>query len=318
MTKCKSWPSETNELYGYLWTLATAAATLAVTVFVSLVSKGGEVPAYTQNFTRCVGASMALGMMCFFRQEALLPRDDAAKSCFRFGIADWFFLWGYVKSLFFVSALQYSSLNTAFNPVVSALVSFAILDERLSKYKTFALLRNVALAPLIVDPFKDASSVGSLLMGFCWVLVAASGTANCRIVQRSNHQLPGIVLMFWGYALNALLWLPPGCIPPQLRVPILWPPVAADKNDLFETPVMTWVFMLMSGVLGASTTFFQGKALKYLEVGTFAVIVTPLTLVLCVVYSALEQPLGIVVWLGITLQILSIGVDIYMERGKKS
>jgi len=307
-------PSQQNQLLGFFWTFMTAAAMLAIAVFVSLVAKGGSVPTYTQNFTRCIGATMSLGVLCVMRKEPLLPSRDAMKSCWIFGIADWFFLWGYVKSLIYVTALQYSSLNTAINPVVSALVSFALLGERVGRYKTFALLRNVALAPLIVDPFQDGASVSNLLIGFFWVCVASCGTANCRIVQRSNDKLPGTVLMFWGYALNALLWFPPGCIPPSLRVPVLWPSVPADVNDQWLTPATTWANMLMSGVFGAACTFFQGKALQHIEVSTFAVICTPFALVLSVLYSALEQSLAGLVWLGISLQILCIAADIYIEQ----
>jgi drug/metabolite transporter (DMT)-like permease len=228
-------------------------------------------------------------------------------------LADWFFLWGYVKALIYVSVLQYTVINTSFGPVVSALMGLLVLGEQISRYKMCGLLRNVALAFLITDPFGERSSVTILVTGFLWVIVAAAGTGAMRIVQRSNAAIPPIVFMFWGYVLNTLLWLPPGCIPPKIRVSFLWPSVPQDSTDLFGLPMSTWIVMLLSGVLGASIMLAQGQALKYLDVGTYSMLVTPLALVQTVIYSSISASLGRLVWLGVSLQALAIMVDMYQE-----
>lgn len=251
--------------------------------------------------------------IAIIRQDSLLPSRLIARQCLTFGLADWFFLWGYVKALIYVSVLQYTVLNTSFGPVVSALMGLLVLGERISMYKVCGLFRNVALAFMITDPFGERSSATILVTGFLWVIVAAAGTGAMRIVQRSNAAIPPIVFMFWGYVLNTLLWLPPGCIPPKVRVPFLWPSVPQDSTNMFGLPVSTWIVMSLSGVLGASIMLAQGQALKYLDVGTYSMLVTPLALVQTVIYSSISASLGRLVWLGVSLQALAIMVDMYRE-----
>jgi len=71
--------------------------------------------------------------------------------------------------------------------------------------------------------------------------------------------------------------------------------------------------MSLSGVLGASIMLAQGQALKYLDVGTYAMLVTPLALVQTVIYSSISASLGRLVWLGVVLQALAIMVDMHQE-----
>merc|ERR1711957_1099952 len=117
-----------------------------------------------------------------------------------------------------------------------------------------------------------------------------------RIVQRSNETVPGVVLMFWGYTLNTLLWLPPGSIPPKLRIPFLWPSLPQDGHDLFQTPAEVWGIMFLSGFFGAGIMLAQGQALKHLDIATYSMICTPLALVLSVLHSALSNSLDQLVW----------------------
>merc|ERR1712107_678671 len=117
-----------------------------------------------------------------------------------------------------------------------------------------------------------------------------------------------------GYVLNTLLWLPPGRIPPKLRVPFLWPTIPQDAYNVWAIPASAWAIMILSGVLGAGIMTAQGQALKHLDVGTYALVVTPLGLVLTVLYSTLRQSLGALVWLGVALQSLAIAADVYQEK----
>merc|ERR1719291_1040473 len=151
-------------------------------------------------------------------------------------------------------------------------------------------------------------------MGFVWTLVAACGTGIMRIVQRSNAEVSGTVLMLWGYILNTLLWLPPGSIPPKLRVPGLWPAVPQDSHDVFAIPATSWAIMATSGCLGAAVMASQGHALKHLDVATYSIMVTPLSLVLNVLYSSFQKPQGTLVWVGIVLQVMAMLADVYQTR----
>jgi hypothetical protein len=151
-------------------------------------------------------------------------------------------------------------------------------------------------------------------MGFMWILVAQSGSAVMRVVQRSDDSTPGPVLMFWGYCLNTLLWLPPGSIPPKVRLPFLWPAVPQDKYDVWSIPLASFGVMALSGVLGALLMVCQGQALKHLAVGTYSTLVTPLGLVFTMLYSAMKSSLGWLVWLGVSLQVVALMADMYVEK----
>jgi drug/metabolite transporter (DMT)-like permease len=303
-----------SRLLGYAWTFATAAISLLTIIVTGLISTAGNIPAYTQNFTRCFAAALSLFVIAKVRGDALLPDRATVRACLVFGSADWFFLWGYVKALIFVTVLEFSAISTAFTPIVCAVLGYVALGETMSRYKMCGLLRNVVLGLMIVDPFSAEISVRRVTTGFIWILVAASGTGVMRLVQRSNDKVPGVVLMFWGYTLNTLLWLPPGSIPPKLRIPILWPSLPQDSTDLFLLPKETWAVMFASGFLGAGIMLAQGQALKHLDVATFSMIVTPLALVLSVLHSAVDHPLELVVWIGIALQVCAVAVDMYLEK----
>jgi len=201
------------------------------------------------------------------------------------------------------------------SPVISTVVSLTCLGEGLSKYKMFVLVRNAGLTLMIVNPFgTDATDFSKLIAGVAWVSVAALGTGTMRVVQRSNDAVPGTVLTFWGFAINSMLWFPPGCVPPELRVEVLWPPVPQDQHDINNTPVITWIIMCFSGILGAALMVVQGWALQHLDVGTYSMTVTPLGLVFSTLYGALQKPLAHVVILGVVLQVLALLLDMYLEK----
>jgi len=288
---------------------------LSTTVVTGFMSGMGLVPNYTQNFVRCFAAAATLRIATWLRGERVLVAKEAVRQCASFGLADWFFLWGNVKALIGISVLQYASMSNALGPGVAAILGYICLKEGLSGYRIFALVRNLALAFLIVNPFGEGmTSISALAVGLWWVLVAAGGTATMRIVQRSNKSVPGTVLTFWGYVINTILWFPPGCIPPQLRIPFLWPSVPADKADLFALPATIWIVMLLSGVFGAGVMVAQGLALKHLDVAMFSTIVTPLGLVLTTLYSALKAPLGWPALVGVLLQVVALIADAYKDK----
>lgn len=307
-------PEGQNRFLGYVWTFIVAAIMLLTIIITGLIAKSGDIPAYTQNFTRCFAAASSLGVLAKVQGVPLLPQKAMVRPCLVFGWADWFFLWGYVKALIFVTVLQFSAINTAFTPIVCALMSFVVLGEKMSGYQMCGLLRNVVLGLMIVNPFGGEIPMGTLVTGFIWILVAACGTGAMRIVQRSNETVPGVVLMFWGYTLNTLLWFPPGSIPPKLRIPFLWPSLPQDGYDLFQTPAEVWGIMLLSGFLGAGIMLAQGQALKHLDIATYSMICTPLALVLSVLHSALSNSLDQLVWIGLALQVCAVAADIYQDK----
>jgi len=302
-----------NRAVGLLLTGAVALTMLSTTVVTSFASNA-SVPNYTQNFIRCLAAAVTLRIATLCRGEAVGLNKEQVKPCMDFAIADWFFLWGYVKALIGVTVLQFASMTNAIGPLIAAILGCLFLGEGIGAYKIFALFRNVALALLIVNPFDGASSAAQLLVGAWWVCVAGLGTGFTRIVQRSTDSVPGTVLTFWGYVVNTLLWLPPGCTPPKLRIPVLWPHVPQDAHNILKTPMDVWIVMTLSGVFGAAVMVIQGYALKHLDVATYSMLVTPLSLVLTTLYSAAQEAPDPMTMVGVVLQVLAMLADMYLDK----
>jgi len=305
-----------NTFLGFMYTFLVAVLCLSTLIVTKLVSTSVDVPRYTQNFVRCFAAASALGLCSLARGNSLRLSWDTLKPCLVFGSGDWIFLWGFVKCLIYISVMQYSVLAAAFGPIIASLMSYWIIGETLDKYKIFVLVRNALFAPLIVNPFAGSGdfSVGGFLWGLLWLIVAEIGGGAMRVVQRQNDKMSGLTLTFWGYFLNTLLWLPPGSIPPKLRIPFLWPAVVQDKYDIWSIPPLTWGSMILSGVFGGLIMVTQGLALEHLEVGLYSMTFTPLVLVLSILYGALSKDLGWMVWTGVSLQVLGLATDIYLEK----
>lgn len=306
-----------NTLLGFAYTFLVALLCLLTVIVTKLVSDSKDVPRYTQNFFRCLAAATSLGIICLATGKSIRLPMRRVKPALAFGGGDWVFLWGFVKCLIYISVLQYSALASALGPIVASLMSYWMIGEELEKYKIFVLVRNALFVPLIVNPFAGGEfDLANFLWGLLWVLVAEIGGGLMRVVQRTNDHMSGLTLTFWGYFINTLLWMPPGCIPPKLRVPFLWPEVVQDQYDVWAIPPFTWVVMCLSGVFGGLIMVTQGLALENLDVGTYSMTFTPLVLVLSILYGAFSHNLGLMVWIGITLQVIGLATDLYLERGQ--
>lgn len=310
LVNSKEQQHQPSKIIGIAWTLLASGLSLCTTVVTGLVSGMDDVPNNMQNFIRCLGAVVTLRIITLCRGECVTIPKGTLQQCIKFGLSDWFFLWGYAKALIFLTALQWGAINNALGPCVASMMGFLFINEVLSKYRMFALVRNSMLALLIVNPFSGGAAAGAgLLTGLGWVLVAAMGTGGMRIVQRCNTSVPGTVLTFWGYVINTLLWFPPGCIPSKLRLPFL-----QDTADPWAVPAQTWIIMAMSGVLGAGVMVAQGFALEHLDIATYSTLMTPLWLVLATLYSAVKKPLDSLVWAGVALQVAALLFDAYKEK----
>merc|ERR1712232_853976 len=139
-----------------------------------------------------------------------------------------------------------------------------------------------------------------------WGVVACSGTVFMRIGQRSLAHAPSTVTSFWCFAINTVLWLPPGSIPPAVRVPFLWPKTPADAIGFPEVPVIIWVCAVISGFAGGLMIQGQAVTLRYIDVGTYSTLVSPLALVFGFLMDLASekkaQPIQVI--LGILLAIL--------------
>jgi hypothetical protein len=139
------------------------------------------------------------------------------------------------------------------------------------------------------------------------------GTAVMRTSQRKIPTTPAVTTTFYGYAMNALMWLPPGGL--RMRIPLLWP-AEIPQDDIPEDtePLPVWLCMVLGGILGALLVALQGVVLQYLDVGTYSMWVSPLYLMLTTVWQGLYSPLPERVFAGIALQAAGSILDFVMEQ----
>eukprot|EP00747_Dinoflagellata_sp_TGD_P021708 gnl/TRDRNA2_/TRDRNA2_128653_c1_seq1.p1 gnl/TRDRNA2_/TRDRNA2_128653_c1~~gnl/TRDRNA2_/TRDRNA2_128653_c1_seq1.p1 ORF type:complete len:217 (-),score=20.40 gnl/TRDRNA2_/TRDRNA2_128653_c1_seq1:48-698(-) len=214
-------------------------------------------------------------------------------------------------------------------PILSVILGFFILNERPDATKAIGMLRNIAVVILVIDPFgffKEPAASGSasggslkLMIGFIWGLVACFGSVFMRIVQRSLTHVPSTVTSFWCFAINTVLWFPPGSIPPEIRVPFLWPSTSQDAIGLSEVPRAVWICTMASGVMGALIIAGQAVTLSYIDVGTYSNLMAPLSLVFSFVMDAVSQnnsqtPQAV---MGVLLAVAGIAIEGYMSRQKQ-
>jgi len=304
-----------NALKGYSLTVLIAIINLAAVVVTHQLSAHSTIPGYTQNFAQSLIGACVIGLASILQGERLgIPGETA--TFLKFGINMWFFQWGYTRCLINLTQLQYTAANITVGPVVSVIFGFAILSEVIGLYKCLVMVRNVVVVFLIlyqdgsggVSIFKDSTT---LIPGFLWSLVAFCGTAGMRIVQRTCLSMTPATLVFWGYLMNTVLWLPPGCA--KVRVSYLWPEAPQDKYSLMTVPLMTWMALVIAGVCGTSIVIIQGQVLKYLDVGTYSITVAPLILLSSTIFDMFEHGTGLYMCLGLAIAGLGFAADMYLE-----
>lgn len=285
-----------SPLVGYLLTIGLASLSAVITLVTGLASKAVALPHYTENFVRCFSGSITLAIMCKVSGTKMKQDPATMKSSAWLACADWFFLWGYVEAMQYFTPTQYSATSISMTPILSVPLGLLFLSESVSITKLIGMLRNVMVVILVIDPFGFFSEPGSsgsqpaspgtpnasstsLISGFVWGLVACLGSVFMRIVQRRLTHVPSIVTSFWCFAINAVLWFPPGSIPPEIRVPFLWPTTPQDHLGLGAVPASIWLATMFSGCLGALMISGQAITLKYIDVGTFSTLIAPLNLV---------------------------------------
>lgn len=281
-------------LWGYVLTFLLASFAVGINVVTSVASKDVAFPPYTENFVRCFGGCVTLFIMASVGGMKLMQDSGTMKSSIWLAVADWFFLWGYVKAMSYFDSTQYSATSVSMTPLLSVILGFACLGEQPSLTKLVGMARNVLVVILVIDPFgffkqsqsggasaaNDSSSGSNVLAGFAWGVVACLGTSFMRIVQRSLTHVPPTITTFWCFAINTVLWFPPGSMPPEVRVPFLWPATPQDASGFGAVPASVWICTLFSGVMGALMIAGQAIVLRYIDVGTFSNVISPLGLAL--------------------------------------
>jgi MFS family permease len=313
--------ARSSTLQGYILTIALAALSSSVTLVTGIASKSVALPPYTENFVRCFSASITMLVLCVFSGERMIRDLTTMRNSCWLAVADWFFLWGYVKTMAHFDTTQFAAENVSMTPILSVLLGFFLLSERSSVTKIAAMLRNIVVVILVIDPFgffKEYGSAGGhassdkgFMSGFAWCLLACLGTVFMRIVQRSLTHVPSTVTSFWCFAINTVLWFPPGSIPPEIRLSFLWPQTAEDRIGLQQVPPFVWVCTLFSGMMGALIVAGQAVTLRYIDVGTYSNLCAPLSLVCSFLVDALSQssPQSPRVVFGVSLAVIGIAAE---------
>jgi hypothetical protein len=299
-------------LKGYLLTVLIVLISTVCLVLTQLISSSQTIPQYSQNFVRCTTGSFVLGLYSVITGQTLSIHGNLMNA-FNFGVATWFFQWGYTKCLISLSPLQYTAADVAVGPVVSVLLGLAILREGVGLYKCGVMVRNLIVVALILNQSMFVGDKETLLIGNFWALVAFCGTSVMRIVQRQAGTLTPVQLAFWGYAMGMLLWMPPGAYP-RVRVPGLWPTVPQDSHNIYAVPLSSWMALCVSGLFGTSVLVVQGMALKHLDVGMYSIVIAPLVLLSTTVYDMTKHPAGYATFAGLALTALGFVADFYRDK----
>jgi hypothetical protein len=308
--------SHRSILKGYLYTVVVVLINLVSLVTTQLISSSSAVPQYTMNFVNSMVGLCVCTPLAMSQGTTSLARRSEVVACLKFGIASWFFQWGYTRCLINLNPLQYTALNVGVGPIVSVIFGFVLLGEKVALYKFSVMMRNILVVCLVLNIVEIIRNSAALASGMLWAVIAFCGTSGMRIVQRTSMEMAPAKLAFWGYVVNVFLWFPPGCLP-YMRVPILWPPSPADEQRIFEVPAMTWAALAMSGVFGASIMIVQGLVLQHLDVGTYSISLAPMILVSTTIYEAFHHLPGITTYFGIALASVGFAADLYMEGEQK-
>lgn len=324
-----------TKLLGYVLTAGLAAVSTSTTFVTGIASSCLALPGYTENFMRCFMACCTMGAICVRTKRSVAQDPATMWAGFWLSVADWFFLWGYVKCLRFLNTDQYSAVAVSMTPIFSIVLGALFLREKPSFMKLVGMIRNVVVVILVLDPLgffasektasdqpsqpQDASSGSNLMVGFSWAMVACLGTVFMRIVQRRLTHVPGEVTSFWCFAINTVLWFPPGSIPPEIRISFLWPETPQDAVGFAQVPIFVWACTAVSGLLGALMISGQAFTLRYIDVGTFSNLIQPLNLVFSlVVVTATQKTLPQArVMGGVLLAILGIAIETFVDQRSK-
>jgi hypothetical protein len=144
-----------------------ATAETAATSFAT----SSTVPQYTVNVVQCAAGAVTLVLVaaCGSMQQLVVKRA-VFMICMEFGMAFWFFLWGYVKALLFLPVVDVTAISVGVSPIVSTIVGCFLLGESFSMYKVFILLRNIAVVVIILG-YPKAADESSMMQGFFWGVV---------------------------------------------------------------------------------------------------------------------------------------------------
>jgi hypothetical protein len=184
----------------------------------------------------------------------------------------------------YLSVVQFSAANITMSSVFSIVLGSCLLGETATLAKVIGVLRNMLVVMLVMDPFgffsesgsdstRAAGSSTSKLAGYLWVGVAVLGTIFMRVVQRTMGEVPSSVSSFWCCAINTVLWLPPGSIPPRIRVPFLWPATPEDHISFYDVSAFVWACTFVSGAMGAFFIAGQAMTLRFIDVGTYSTLI---------------------------------------------
>ena len=285
-------------------TMETASTSFATTSAVS---------PYTVNVVQCAAGAVTLLLVAASRGQQLYVHQDVFGICMQFGISFWFFLWGYVKALVFLQVVDLTAISVGVSPIVSTVVGCVLLGEAFSAYKVFVLLRNIAVVVIILGCPK-ADDEASILQGIIWGVVMCIGTAFMRTSQRKIPKTPAATTTFYGYALNTLLWLPPGAF--RCRIPFLWPTELQDEISDHAHPWPVWLAVALGGILGALLVALQGVVLVYLDVGTYSMWVSPLYLMLSTVWQGFASGATLPrrALAGVFLQVVGSVIDFWLDQ----
>eukprot|EP00928_Gymnodinium_smaydae_P037525 TRINITY_DN2602_c0_g1_i1.p1 TRINITY_DN2602_c0_g1~~TRINITY_DN2602_c0_g1_i1.p1 ORF type:complete len:379 (-),score=44.11 TRINITY_DN2602_c0_g1_i1:309-1445(-) len=320
-----------SPIIGYMLTAGLALLSSMITIVTGVASKAVALPHYTENFIRCLSASIVLFFYCMFSGDKLIQDFKTMRSALWLAIADWFFLWGYVKSMSYLNATEFSATSVSMTPVLSVALGFLLLSEKTSAIKLIGMIRNLVVVIAVIDPFgffrsskssantSDAADPYAMALGFTWGLVACCGTVLMRIIQRSLVGVSSSMTSFWCFAVNTLLWFPPGSVPPEIRLPFLWPKTPDDVVHLAAIPASVWGCAIASGCLGGIVIAVQAVTLRYIDVGTYSTLVAPMCLIFsfivdCLMQQSLQPPR---VMCGILLAVVGIVIEAVMLDQKK-
>lgn len=289
-------PPASSTLTGYALTFAIAALASGESWATGIVSTSGSISRHTQSLVTSMAATAIMYACCLAGNLKVGSYDSKTMaSMLMLAVGYWMFLLGFTQCLAFFDSTQYAACATSIGPILAVLLGSLFLSEQAGLIKLIGLVRNVIVVVLVLDPlgtfadgkahvqpYQDSSTPAptlkdnhALVLGLTWATVACSGTAFMRMIQRSLKHVPSPVSSFWMYALNTLGWC--GV---QMGASILQSPMEQVNTPLTLVPAFVWRSAVLAGFFGAFIIAVQAVALRYIDIGTFSNLVSPLFLVL--------------------------------------
>jgi len=310
-----------NYSLGVFFAVLTSCCNVGMAVFRKYEDNTGVTP-YTSNFVSSVVGVVVMAALLLFQKKPFVPSFPSWKSWyFAYGVADWFFMWGTVRSLMLVDLNSWGTLTSCLNQALIMIVAAAFLGEAIGFFNLGVLARNLLVLTLVSKPAfifgGDDQSTSVPLAGLGFLFVQCTGAAFSSAIQRHLCNHPTETIIFWGFLANVLYWFPPGVMPPDVRIPFLWPTVGEDLVPVpFNVKLFSELrFTLPASIFQAFWYVFAGYGLIHMGAADFYLLLVPLGLVLsCITsFTLFHENIDGLSWLALGIIACGFALDHWWE-----